>query len=583
MSVDSRIKKKTTIFGNWVVEGESIGDGSGHKNFVYKLKRGWEYCALKVVPLTEEFGSLDMLSPEQQNTYGENLFQKTQKAKEEIKNMEKLRGNTHIVDYLDFDFVDWAENDSFGRDMYIRMELLTDLRTELKHSRVFSEKEIIKIGCDICKALSLCHSKEIIHRDIKPDNIFVNKDGNYKLGDFGISKSLPDLSHGYAGTGIGTFAYLPAEQLKGKYNKTVDIYSLGLVLYELSNGNRLPFAVNDYATDQEVIRRLSGQNLPKPSNAGSELTKVILKACAFNPKDRYTSAEELLSDLERLSADRVGNSGTKSAKAFIAVACIVVCLVLSWLVGIFCKSLPLYTPMSSIPTAEAEYFVPDLEIEATTQQKMVLADLMPGAVIELGKYEQDGNIANGPEKIEWLVLTTKGNEALVISTLGLDTLPYDNAKEKAVWENSSIRIWLEDTFYKNAFSNDEKNIIANNMVIQHKNEGYPYCNQGNDTADHVFLLSTEEYIEFMCNNDAIDSINRQGIPSEYAQEKNLDLYDYHRGVRSWWWLRTSSGHNDKACFVAAMGPNEVYVGYSVGTAGGLIRPAMWVTFANNES
>lgn len=307
MSVDSRIKSQTAIFGNWIVDGDAIGDGTGRKNFVYKLKRGsagWEeYSALKVIPLTEEIGALVKLSLAQQNNYGEMLFQKTQKAKEEIITMEKLRGNTHIVDYLDFDFVDWSGEDSFGRDMYIRMELLRDLRTELKHNRIFSEREIIKVGCDICKALSLCHSKGIIHRDIKPDNIFVNKDGNYKLGDFGISKSLPDLSNGYAGTGIGTFAYMPAEQLKGKYNKTVDIYSLGLVLYELSNGNRLPFALNTYATDQEVIQRLSGQKLPNPSNASEKLAKVILKACAFDPKDRFSSAEEFLAALEAISVN----------------------------------------------------------------------------------------------------------------------------------------------------------------------------------------------------------------------------------------------------------------------------------------
>ena len=335
MSVDSRIKSKTAIFGNWRIDGESIGDGSGRKNFVYKLKRGhgnWqEYCVLKVIPVIEEYGSLDLLSPDEQNSYGERLFQKTQKAKEEIINMEKLRGNTHIVDYLDFDFVDWSEEDCFGRDMYIRMELLSDLHTELKHNRSFSEREIIKVGCDICKALSLCHSKGIIHRDIKPDNIFVNKDGNYKLGDFGISKSLPGLSNGYAGTGIGTFAYMPAEQLKGKYNKTVDIYSLGLVLYELSNGNKLPFAQEQFVTDQEVIQRLSGKKFPKPSNASLKLAEVILKACAFNPKDRYASAEEFLSALEKLSTDGPDNPGIPPIKHIILAICAVVIGVAIWI------------------------------------------------------------------------------------------------------------------------------------------------------------------------------------------------------------------------------------------------------------
>lgn len=307
MSVDSRIKKKTAIFGNWSVDGESIGEGSGRTNFVYKLKRGhgnWiEYCALKVIPVIQEYGSLDLLSSEQQKEYGEKLFRKTQKAKGEVIHMEKLRGNAHVVDYLDFDFEDWSEDDCFGRDMYIRMELLHDLRSELKHNHIFSEAEIIKIGRDICKALILCHGNGILHRDIKPDNIFINKEGNYKLGDFGIAKSLPDISNGYAGTGIGSFAYMPAEQFKGKSNNRVDIYSLGLVLYELSNGNKLPFAKEQFVTDQEVIQRLSGKKLPQPSNASAQLAKVILKACAFDPKDRFSSAEEFLAALEAISVN----------------------------------------------------------------------------------------------------------------------------------------------------------------------------------------------------------------------------------------------------------------------------------------
>ncbi len=584
MSVDSRIKKKTAIFGNWIVDGDSIGDGTGRKNFVYKLKRGsagWEeYCALKVIPLTEEFGVWDQMSPEQQNRYGEMLFQKTQKAKEEIITMEKLRGNTHIVDYLDFDFVDWSEEESFGRDMYIRMELLKDLRTELKHNRTFSETEIIKIGCDICKALRLCHSKGIIHRDIKPDNIFVNKDGNYKLGDFGISKSLPDLSNGYAGTGIGTFAYMPAEQLKGKYNKTVDIYSLGLVLYELSNGNRLPFAVNTYATDQEVIQRLSGQKLPYPSNSSAKLAKVLLKACAFDPKDRYATAEEFQAALESALADDPVASGNIMKKIAAAVCIIAACVLLAWIIGIFREKDPAVIPPTSIPLAETEYILPEQETENTIPQEVAFKNLAPGAIIQLGEYEQDGNLANGAEAIEWLVLTTEGNEALVISTLGLDTLPYEAAKKKADWENSSARNWLEDTFYEHAFSTDEKDIISEKTIIQHKNKGYPNCAQGSDTIDHVFLLSTKEYTEYLYDNSAIDPAYRQGIPSAYVQQKDIDVYDYHKGVRSWWWLRTSSGYNDKACFVAPMGPREVYVGYAVNSNGGLIRPAMWVSFVN---
>jgi len=196
-------------------------------------------------------------------------------------------------------------------------------------------------------------------------------------------------------------------------------------------------------------------------------------------------------------------------------------------------------------------------------------DLEPGSVITLGQYEQDGNTINGPEPIQWLVLATEENEALVVSTLGLDTFPYDSLQEKVVWENSSIRTWLSDTFYKNAFTAGEKQAIAEKTILQHINTGYPHCNQGNSTADPVFLLSTEEYISYLYNNEKIDPQYREGIPSDYVVDKGVNVYDYHEGPRSWWWLRTSSNYNDKACFVSAMGSKDVYVGYPINTSGGL--------------
>jgi len=590
MSIDTRLKANTAIFGGWKLDDNPIAPGS-NGTVVYRMKRGnsdWtEYCAVKAIPLTEEYGTLESRSPEEQAAYGRDLFEKTQKARSEIITMEGLRGNTHIVDYLDYAFQDWSDEWGFGRDLYIRMELLNSLRSDIRRSRVFTEQEIIQIGCDICKALILCHRKGIIHRDIKPDNIFYNKDGNYKLGDFGISKSLPDIANGYAGTGIGTFAYMPAEQLKGKYTKLVDIYSLGLVLYELSNGNRLPFAAGAYATDQDVLQRLSAQVLPAPQNAGAALRKVILKACAFDPNARYTSAEEFLAALEHISQVPLNPPKPPLNPILPIVIGIAAAVVLLLALGIFFRKAPGGSPFSGPVTAEhmdpviTGHTGPAAEPAQPPDSQFM--DLEPGSVITLGQYEQDGNTINGPEPIQWLVLATEENEALVVSTLGLDTFPYDSLQEKVVWENSSIRTWLSDTFYKNAFTAGEKQAIAEKTILQHINTGYPHCNQGNSTADPVFLLSTEEYISYLYNNEKIDPQYREGIPSDYVVDKGVNVYDYHEGPRSWWWLRTSSNYNDKACFVSAMGSKDVYVGYPINTSGGMIRPAMWIRVSSAQS
>ena len=293
MSIEARRHQYGTVFGHWKIK-ESLGKGSGGKSAVFRLEHadsdGVE-SALKVVSLIEENGKLEELSPQRRADYIRSCNEYSQWANQEVLLMNQLQGNTYIVDYLDHTFVDWADETGFGRDMLIRMERLTDLRGSLRRGERYTRGEIIRIGLHICNALVLCHSKNILHRDIKPGNIFVNKDGNYKLGDFGISKIIDSSASFMASTGIGTPQYWAPEQTSGMYDKRVDIYSLGLVLYEMANGNRLPFASSSYVRESEVQRRLMGEQLPAPSDADAPLAAVILKACAFRPENRYPTAE----------------------------------------------------------------------------------------------------------------------------------------------------------------------------------------------------------------------------------------------------------------------------------------------------
>lgn len=172
------------------------------------------------------------------------------------------------------------------------------MRGELSRDRVFSETEAIHVGMDICSALAFCHGKNIVHRDIKPENIFISDDGDYKLSGFGIAKILKPGS--YASTAVGTPAYVAPEQFSGRYDERADIYSLGLVLYELTNRNRLPFASSHYLNKADVEKRLCEKTLPPPSDASDGLAKVILKACAHAPEDRYQSAHEMLDVLRNM-------------------------------------------------------------------------------------------------------------------------------------------------------------------------------------------------------------------------------------------------------------------------------------------
>ena len=302
MSIESRSNQYGKIFDHWQIK-EFLGQGSGGKTAVFRLVRSDSSqgtSALKIINLIEEQGDRERFSPYHRSEYEKACRECSERALQEVNLMEKLAGNTNIVDYKDHTFVDWSDDNSFGRDMLIRMELLEDLRTQLRKGKRLTEEEILKLGRDICTALVLCHSQNILHRDIKPENIFVNANGNYKLGDFGVSRIINAAPMSKASTNVGTPEYAAPEQFNGGHDMRGDIYSLGLVLYELSNRNCQPFASSSYARPEEIQKRHLGMPLPAPSEASPGLAKVILKACSFRPEDRYQSAQEFLDALNRV-------------------------------------------------------------------------------------------------------------------------------------------------------------------------------------------------------------------------------------------------------------------------------------------
>lgn len=291
------------IWNGWEVE-KLIGEGSFGK--VYKIVRkdfGHTYvAALKVIQIPQSLAELDTIrhegmSEESVTTY---YMSMVEEIVEEFVLMSKLKGITNIVSYEDHAVVP-MEN-SFGWEIYIRMELLSPL-FEYIEKHTFDTKEIVQMGIDICTALEVCQEYNIIHRDIKPENIFVSDLGKFKLGDFGIARQMEKTSSGMSKK--GTFSYMAPEVYKGlNYTHTVDIYSLGIVLYRFLNKGRTPF-LPDYPTpikysDKENanIARMNGKDMPRPIDADERLSKIILKACSFISDDRYQSAGDLKKDLE---------------------------------------------------------------------------------------------------------------------------------------------------------------------------------------------------------------------------------------------------------------------------------------------
>ena len=282
--------------------------GRGSFGTVYEIQRklvdeDTESAALKVITIPQNPGDVEEMYSEgyddESITATFNSHLKSIVAEYSL--MRKMDGSANIVNCKDIRYI--QHDDGIGWDIYIRMELLTPLMKALPVDA--DEAAVIKIGKDICNALVLCKKHEIVHRDIKPQNIFVSPNGDYKLGDFGIAKTVEKTM---GGTKIGTYKYMAPEVYNNQpYGSAADIYSLGLVLYWLLNERRMPFmplppAKPKAGQDEESRhRRLSGENLPKPAHGSDELKQIVLKACAYDPKDRYASAAAMLDDLNKLT------------------------------------------------------------------------------------------------------------------------------------------------------------------------------------------------------------------------------------------------------------------------------------------
>ncbi|MGN1418909.1 MAG: protein kinase family protein, partial [Acutalibacteraceae bacterium] len=169
------------VFDNWYIE-ERIGSGSF--GTVYKIKREefgmTYYSALKVIDIPSDSGEINTLRSEGMDDLSITSYYRevVQELLNEIKILDSLKGNSNIVSYEDHKIISDDKKTKFT--ILIRMELLMPLKDYLVKNKV-SEEDVAKLGADLCNALKLCEKNNIILRDIKPDNIFVSKNGDFKL------------------------------------------------------------------------------------------------------------------------------------------------------------------------------------------------------------------------------------------------------------------------------------------------------------------------------------------------------------------------------------------------------------------
>ena len=212
---------------------------------------------------------------------------------------------------------------------------------------------------------------------------------------------------------------------------------------------------------------------------------------------------------------------------------------------------------------------------------------MVGNIVQFGHYEQDNNMENAKEPIEWTVLDydAKNDRALLLSRYGLDAKPYNTKCVDITWEKCTLRKWLNGEFLNNAFSKAERRNILKTKVDNSKNQAYGgrEKNGGKNTQDKIFLLSCAEADQYLGVTTGSANMKARISPTAYALQAgawtNYNGYKTEDGaVAGWWWLRSPGNDPYLAAYISIDGTLS---SYRVDIVIGCVRPALWVNLKSD--
>ena len=531
--------------------------------------------------------------------------------------------------------------------------------------------------------LDKLHKAHLMHRDIKPDNLKIIKDGGTEhlvLLDFGAARSFVSAEVTGTYSAMVTHGYAPVEQYnpKSRQGPYTDVYALCATMYAAITGT-LPPTATDRMTGEAEIKSFSEMGIDLPEH----IEKAIFHGLEVRSADRPQSMRELYDELNGKSP--VTGSVAAAAAAPVPVPApskeekpeeerkpavqpetkkkanrlLPVLLVVLLAAGFFIyrgmrkddqspegiqtavagtstqsalaaqfaqetqealRTGQTGTAWSLTETAEQQQTRTQEAVEAgaaqaeqnsrleqteqaetewalktaetvwseqtaavlfTTQEAQLYLtqtrDAEPTStpapvtdernIITLGHYEQDGDLTNGAEAVEWQVLAVEDGRALVISRYALDTKPYNEMNTSVTWKKSTLRSWLNGEFYDTAFSDEEKGRIQQIKIKNADNALYG-TEGGNNTPDRIFLLSFDEANQYFVNDGA-----RLCLPTAYA--KNQGAWVYEKTGMTWWWLRSPGGDNSLAAGVTPLGDIYDY-GSMVSYTSIAVRPAFWM-------
>lgn len=193
------------------------------------------------------------------------------------------------------------------------------------------------------------------------------------------------------------------------------------------------------------------------------------------------------------------------------------------------------------------------------------AELKIGDSIFLGKYEQDNNLDNGPEEIEWIILDIFENQALVLSKYCLETVIFYPSRVPMYWGKSDLRTWMNSIFYQAVFNEEEQSKVLLSSINNSNPHGI--SGAGKNTEDFVFLLSKDEVLKYFPKQE-----DRIAYPTNYAKTKEITLDPNTGSCR--WWTRTSGARNLDMWGIRLDGRMTAYGMQDVDWPGNMMRPAI---------
>ncbi|EOU2019085.1 Stk1 family PASTA domain-containing Ser/Thr kinase [Clostridium perfringens] len=279
------------ILGNRYELLQCVGEGG--MSFVYKARcrKLNRFVAVKI--LKDEFKN------------NEEIVRRFKKEATAIANLS----NPNVVNVLD---VGTQDDINYIVMEYVEGKTLKDI---IKEKGALPYEVAISIGIKVAKALECAHKSGIIHRDVKPQNILVTEEGVVKVTDFGIAKSMDSSTIAHTNSVMGSAHYFSPEQAKGTYTDyRTDLYSLGIVLYEMVTGV-VPFNGDSPVT--VAVKHIQEKAIPPKNinqNIPNSLNDLIMKAMEKDPVNRYQTAKEIIGDLEKIKKDPNVTISSKSAE-----------------------------------------------------------------------------------------------------------------------------------------------------------------------------------------------------------------------------------------------------------------------------